>query len=74
MARLEALATWTESLRDTIAGAVGLEQAIPCLAARGRAVAARTAGPAGRPAAHPDADGRGAAQRSPTTWTTRAPT
>jgi Flp pilus assembly protein TadB len=29
MARLEALATWTESLRDTIAGAVGLEQAIP---------------------------------------------
>lgn len=26
--RLEALATWTESLRDTIAGAVGLEQAI----------------------------------------------
>ena len=29
MVRLEALATWTESLRDTIAGAVGLEQAIP---------------------------------------------
>jgi Flp pilus assembly protein TadB len=29
MMRLEALATWTESLRDTIAGAVGLEQAIP---------------------------------------------
>jgi Flp pilus assembly protein TadB len=27
--RLEALATWTESLRDTIAGAAGLEQAIP---------------------------------------------
>lgn len=27
--RLEALANWTESLRDTIAGAVGLEQAIP---------------------------------------------
>jgi Flp pilus assembly protein TadB len=27
-ARLEALAIWTESLRDTIAGAVGLEQAI----------------------------------------------
>ena len=26
---LEALASWTESLRDTIAGAVGLEQAIP---------------------------------------------
>lgn len=29
MARLEGLAMWTESLRDTIAGAVGLEQAIP---------------------------------------------
>lgn len=29
MRRLEALAAWTESLRDTIAGAVGLEQAIP---------------------------------------------
>ena len=29
MARLQALASWTESLRDTIAGAVGLEQAIP---------------------------------------------
>jgi Flp pilus assembly protein TadB len=29
MARLEGLAIWTESLRDTIAGAVGGEQAIP---------------------------------------------
>jgi Flp pilus assembly protein TadB len=29
MNRLEGLAVWTESLRDTIAGAVGLEQAIP---------------------------------------------
>ena len=29
LARLESLANWTESLRDTIAGAVGLEQAIP---------------------------------------------
>jgi Flp pilus assembly protein TadB len=28
-ARLEGLAVWTESLRDTVAGAVGLEQAIP---------------------------------------------
>jgi tight adherence protein B len=27
--RVEGLAAWTESLRDTIAGAVGLEQAIP---------------------------------------------
>jgi len=30
--RIEALAMWTESLRDTIAGAVGLEQAIPASA------------------------------------------
>ena len=29
LAQLEALALWTESLRDTIAGAIGLEQAIP---------------------------------------------
>jgi Flp pilus assembly protein TadB len=29
MRQVEALAMWTESLRDTIAGAVGLEQAIP---------------------------------------------
>ncbi|GII61294.1 type II secretion system protein [Sphaerisporangium krabiense] len=29
MVRLEGLAAWTESLRDTIAGAAGLEQAIP---------------------------------------------
>jgi Flp pilus assembly protein TadB len=28
-AQIEGLAAWTESLRDTIAGAVGLEQAIP---------------------------------------------
>ena len=41
MQRVEALAMWTESLRDTIAGAVGLEQAIPA--------AARTAGPLLRP-------------------------
>jgi Flp pilus assembly protein TadB len=32
MKRVEALAAWTESLRDTIAGAVGLEQAIPASA------------------------------------------
>lgn len=32
VARLEGLAAWTESLRDTIAGAVGLEQAIPATA------------------------------------------
>lgn len=31
--RLDALASWTESLRDTIAGAAGLEQAIPATAA-----------------------------------------
>ncbi len=33
IARLDALASWTESLRDTIAGAIGLEQAIPATAA-----------------------------------------
>jgi Flp pilus assembly protein TadB len=32
ISRLEALAGWTESLRDTIAGAIGLEQAIPATA------------------------------------------
>lgn len=32
-ARVEGLASWTESLRDTIAGAVGLEQAIPATVA-----------------------------------------
>lgn len=32
IARVEALANWTESLRDTVAGAVGLEQAIPATA------------------------------------------
>ncbi|MPZ93844.1 MAG: type II secretion system protein [Propionibacteriales bacterium] len=32
IARLDGLASWTESLRDTIAGAVGLEQAIPATA------------------------------------------
>ena len=32
ISRLEGLAAWTESLRDTIAGAIGLEQAIPATA------------------------------------------
>lgn len=32
IARIEGLAAWTESLRDTVAGAVGLEQAIPATA------------------------------------------
>ena len=32
IARLEALVTWTEALRDTIAGHAGLEQAIPATA------------------------------------------
>ncbi|HEY5051037.1 MAG TPA: type II secretion system F family protein [Acidothermaceae bacterium] len=32
IARLDALATWTESLRHTVAGAIGLEQAIPATA------------------------------------------
>lgn len=39
--RLDALAIWTESLKDTIAGAVGLEQAIP--------VSVETASPLIRP-------------------------
>ncbi|WP_432511201.1 type II secretion system F family protein [Kineococcus sp. SYSU DK001] len=42
IARLDALANWTESLRDTIAGAIGLEQAIPATAG--------TSAPALRPA------------------------
>ena len=62
LSRLEALATWTESLRDTIAGAVGLEQAIPAslrVAAPGHQGAAD---PAGGAAAHPGPDaGRAAA-------------
>jgi Flp pilus assembly protein TadB len=37
IARLEAMASWTESLRDTIAGAIGLEQAIPATAANSAA-------------------------------------
>jgi Flp pilus assembly protein TadB len=37
IARLDALASWTESLRDTIAGAIGLEQAIPATAANAAA-------------------------------------
>lgn len=39
MDRVEALASWCESLRDTISGAVGLEQAIPAsLTAAGPAI------------------------------------
>jgi Flp pilus assembly protein TadB len=38
ISRLEAMASWTESLRDTIAGAVGLEQAIPATAINAGAV------------------------------------
>jgi Flp pilus assembly protein TadB len=45
MTRLEGLAMWTESLRDTIAGAVGLEQAIP---ASLRAAAPSIEGPLAR--------------------------
>lgn len=33
IARLDALASWTESLKDTIAGAIGLDEAIPATAA-----------------------------------------
>lgn len=40
LANLDGLATWTESLRDTIAGAIGLEQAIPATTANAPAVLA----------------------------------
>ena len=69
--RLEALAAWTESLRDTIAGAVGLEQAIPALAAPRRPRSGRTLDAAGRPAAHPRCRCRTRCSSSPTTSTTR---
>ena len=55
MRRVEALASWTESLRDTIAGAVGLEQAIPA--------SARAAAPVLRP--HLDALGDRLRSRTP---------
>ena len=64
IARLEGLATWTESLRDTIAGAVGLEQAIPSSTQDRGAGDQGAAAQAGRPAAHPGADaGRAAPVR-----------
>ena len=74
MARLEGLATWTESLRDTIAGAVGLEQAIPATAYAAAPVDPAAAPAARRPAAGPHAPARRAAAAWPTTSTTRAPT
>lgn len=40
LAYLDGLATWTESLRDTIAGAIGLEQAIPATTANAPGVLA----------------------------------
>lgn len=40
LAYLDGLATWTESLRDTIAGAIGLEQAIPATTSNAPAVLA----------------------------------
>lgn len=40
LASLDGLATWTESLRDTIAGAIGLEQAIPATTANAPGVLA----------------------------------
>jgi hypothetical protein len=65
MKRVEALASWTESLRDTIAGAVGLEQAIPA--------SARAAAPVLRP--HLDAlVDRPRSSSSPTRSTTPPPT
>ena len=53
--RLEALASWTESLRDTIAGAVGLEQAIPASYNAAAPILKPPLAPAHRPAAHPRA-------------------
>ena len=64
LARLEALATWTESLRDTIAGAVGPGAGDPGLPAGGSAGHRRAAEQAGGAAAHPGADaGRAAPVR-----------
>ena len=49
IARLEALAGWTESLKDTVAGAVGLEEAIPAsAAAAGEPIRAQVTGLAER--------------------------
>ena len=58
IAALEALVTWTESLRDTIAAHASLEQAIP--ASDGERAAADPArpGPAGRADPGPGADGQ----------------
>ena len=72
--RLEALATWTESLRDTIAGAIGLEQAIPASARPPPAGDPAVAEPARRPAAHPRAAAGRRCWPSPRTSTTPAPT
>ena len=44
LANLDGLATWTESLRDTIAGAIGLEQAIPATTSNAPAVLATSVG------------------------------
>jgi hypothetical protein len=72
MARLAALATWTESLRDTIAGAVGLEQAIPAsLGPPRRRCAIRWAG--WSTGCTPGCQWPRRCASSPTTWTPRAP-
>jgi hypothetical protein len=75
MARLEGLAAWAESLRDTIAGAVGLEQAIPASLRGGRrrprsSARCATSSTACTPACRCPRRCAG----SPTTWTTRPPT
>ena len=49
--RLEGLTAWTESLRDTIAGAVGLEQAIPATAVNSAPVIRPALNLLGRPPA-----------------------
>ena len=73
MVRLEALATWTESLRDTIAGAVGLEQAIPS-SLRVAAPSCRNHWPGWWTGCTPGCRCRRRCARSPTIWTTRART
>ena len=72
--RMEAVATWTEMLRDTLSAAAGLEQAVlataplapPALRDPVQALAGRIR--SGQPSAG------GVARRSPARWMTRRPT
>jgi hypothetical protein len=73
MQRVEALASWTESLRDTIAGAVGLEQAIPASVRAAARCSSRTC-VCWWTGCAPGCRCRRRCSGSPTTWTTPAPT